>query len=76
MTSAMTASASILIVDDEPNVQLILSDTLTRSGYSVTSVGSVAQALEEVLRRDFDADDKASDHDDLKVRSNERSTKN
>lgn len=50
----MTNPASILVVDDEPNVRLILSDALSLSGYNVISVGCVRDALEAVRRRDFD----------------------
>jgi DNA-binding response OmpR family regulator len=50
----MSNPASILIVDDEPNVRLILADTLTLSGYSVVSAGSVREALEEVRQHNFD----------------------
>ncbi len=50
----MTNPVSVLVIDDEPNVRLILADTLTLSGYSVVSAGSVREALEIVRQRDFD----------------------
>ncbi len=41
----------ILVVDDEPDVTLYLSDLLSRRGYQVIAAQSGAEALQEVARR-------------------------
>jgi DNA-binding response OmpR family regulator len=46
--------ASILIVEDEIQTRKLVQHLLEREGMSVTSAGSVAEALGEVNRREFD----------------------
>ncbi|HEX2712365.1 MAG TPA: response regulator, partial [Candidatus Acidoferrales bacterium] len=44
------ASATILVVDDEPQIRRVMRTTLTGSGYAVTEARSGEEALESVLR--------------------------
>jgi DNA-binding response OmpR family regulator len=45
---------TILVVEDELLMRRMLLELLQREGYEVTTVGTVAEALGEVNRRDFD----------------------
>ncbi|MDA8099161.1 MAG: sigma-54 dependent transcriptional regulator [Nitrospiraceae bacterium] len=47
--------ASVLIVDDEPDIQLVMSANLKKEGYDVDAVGDGAEALRRVEARDYDA---------------------
>ena len=47
-------NANILIVDDEPGIRFILTETLAHDGHRVTSVESGEAALELVENQDFD----------------------
>jgi two-component system KDP operon response regulator KdpE len=42
----MSNAATILVVDDEPQIRRLLSGTLTRAGYRVTEAASGRQAIE------------------------------
>ncbi|MHB8420046.1 MAG: sigma-54-dependent transcriptional regulator [Myxococcales bacterium] len=44
----------ILIVDDEPSIQLAVGDSLRAEGHQVTVVANGAQALERLARQAFD----------------------
>src|SRR5690348_7560367 len=49
--SALTRHmATILHVDDEPSVGLLLEDTLTRAGHRPVSAGNVVEALQVLAR--------------------------
>ncbi|MBO9712203.1 response regulator transcription factor [Sphingomonas sp.] len=42
----MTNAATVLIVDDEPQIRRLLQGTLTRAGYRIAEAGSGRQAIE------------------------------
>jgi two-component system KDP operon response regulator KdpE len=42
----MTSAASILVIDDEPQIRRLLEGTLSRAGYRVTEASSGRQALD------------------------------
>jgi DNA-binding response OmpR family regulator len=44
------SSARILIVDDEPNIRLVLEHTLRHEGYLLDSVNNGAEALEKIAK--------------------------
>jgi CheY-like chemotaxis protein len=46
---------TVLVVDDEPSVQLMLSELLTAHGYAVTAAGRVEAAIRLLQIRMFDA---------------------
>jgi two-component system response regulator HydG len=46
---------SILIVDDEPDIRLVMTANLTREGYDVDTAEDGLEALKKVETRDFDA---------------------
>ena len=46
--------ATILHVDDEPSVGLLLDDTLTRAGHRCVSAGTVVEALQALAREHVD----------------------
>ena len=46
--------ATILYVDDEPSIGLILQDTLERAGHEPISAHNVPQALQELARGGVD----------------------
>lgn len=48
-------NASVLVVDDEPNMLRTLSAILAREGYSVDTAADGEQAIEKCQARDFDA---------------------
>ena len=48
------ATASILVVDDEPAIQDILTWSLAAEGYSVATAGSGEEALTRFGEQDFD----------------------
>jgi len=50
----MQVSRSILIIDDEENLRHSLAMILDRAGYSVHSVASAAQALENIQCHTYD----------------------
>ncbi len=52
--SDRTRQARILIVDDEPNVRLLLAREIGDRGYEVVATVDGAQAMEEMGRGDFD----------------------
>ena len=54
MTHA-TPSASVLVVDDEPDLRTLYELTLLREGYRVEAAGSVAEAWQQLEGRGFDA---------------------
>ncbi len=51
---ASAASASILVVDDEPLIRETLAEYLGNEGFSVEACGSGAEALELAARRPFE----------------------
>jgi two-component system OmpR family response regulator len=46
--------ARILFVDDEPGIRLTLPEILRQHGFSVTAVGTVNEALDEIMSAQFD----------------------
>ena len=46
----MSRQASVLIVDDEPNIRLSLKFLMTKAGYAVRTAGDGEEALAEVAR--------------------------
>jgi putative nucleotidyltransferase with HDIG domain len=50
----MELSCKILVVDDEPQIQLILEDFLTSLGHTVRVAGDGEQALQSLRREAFD----------------------
>lgn len=49
-----TPSASILVVDDEPDLRTLYELTLLREGHAVTTAADLAQAREQLAQRRFD----------------------
>ena len=49
-----TRQARILVVDDEPNVRLLLAREIGDRGHEVVAVSDGAQAMEEMGRGNFD----------------------
>jgi DNA-binding NtrC family response regulator len=47
-------TATILIVDDEPNVQMVISEYLVLKGYAVLSAANLAQARESIQKNEPD----------------------
>jgi len=54
ITSDRTHQARILVVDDEPNVRLLLAREIGDRGHEVVAVSDGAQAMEEMGRGNFD----------------------
>ncbi len=50
-----SAAASILVVDDEPDLRMLYELTLLREGYRVETAGSVGEARDQLQARRFDA---------------------
>lgn len=50
----MTQTATILVVDDEANIRLMLADTLERDGHSVVTAASGEEALPLLRNHTFD----------------------
>jgi DNA-binding response OmpR family regulator len=51
----MTATKhSVLFVDDEENIRIMLGMVLERNGFDVTSVGTVPEALKLIAQQEFD----------------------
>jgi DNA-binding response OmpR family regulator len=48
--NAMTSQATILIVDDEPNILLSLQFVMKKAGYGVRTASDGAEALAEIAR--------------------------
>ena len=48
-------TGSILIVDDEPDIQLVMSANLRKEGYDVETAGDGHEAFRKLETRDFDA---------------------
>ena len=48
------ANPRILFVDDEPNICLTMPAILRQHGYDVTAVGTVSEALTQILAAQFD----------------------
>lgn len=48
------ASASVLVVDDEPDLRTLYELTLLREGYEVSSAADLAQARESLAQQRFD----------------------
>src|SRR6187455_1833386 len=55
MSTASTAPARILVVDDEPDLRTLYELTLLREGYRVDAAGSVAEAWQQLQAKRFDA---------------------
>ncbi len=53
--SAPSQQASILVVDDEPDLRTLYELTLLREGYRVEAAGDLAQAREQLKEKRFDA---------------------
>src|SRR5438105_2643444 len=51
---ALMPQATILIVDDEPNIRTTMAAVLEREGYSVFTAANVGSALREIGQRKFD----------------------
>ena len=54
MTMAVNPSASILVVDDEPDLRTLYELTLLREGHQVVAAGDLAQARECLAQQRFD----------------------
>lgn len=52
--SDKSRQAKILVVDDEPLVRKFLTETLTRGGHEVTTVGGAQNALGRLANEDYD----------------------
>src|SRR5690349_22392528 len=50
----MTARKRVRFVDDEPSIRMTLPVILERNGFEVSAVGSVAEAISEISRTQFD----------------------
>ena len=48
-------AASILVIDDEPDLRMLYELTLLREGYRVETAGSVDEAREQLRNKTFDA---------------------
>ena len=48
------STASILVVDDEPDLRTLYELTLLREGYRVETAGTVHEAMEQLQQRRFD----------------------
>ena len=46
---------TVLIVDDEPDIQLVMSANLRKEGYEVDTAGDGIEALNKLESRDYDA---------------------
>ena len=44
----------VLFVDDEPGMRLTMPEVLRQHGFSVTAVGNVNEALDEITSAQFD----------------------
>jgi DNA-binding NtrC family response regulator len=55
MRSSLESSNRILIVDDEVGIRATLSPILQRNGFTVRSVASAPEAIQEIQTRPFDA---------------------
>ncbi len=53
-TSDRTHQTHILVVDDEPDVRLLLAREISDRGHEVVAVVDSSQAMEEMGREDFD----------------------
>ena len=47
-------AARVLFVDDEPSLRLTMPEVLRQHGFSVTAVGTVNEALDEIASSQFD----------------------
>ncbi|MEE8391071.1 MAG: response regulator [Anaerolineae bacterium] len=54
MSGAITATASVLVVDDDPGVRSFLQDMLTDEGHRVIAVESGEAALAQIAVQEFD----------------------
>ena len=54
MSSVNTASASILVIDDEPDLRTLYELTLLREGYKVDTAACVAEAREQLKLKHYD----------------------
>ena len=54
MTPARARSARILVVDDEPFIAQLVSDTLLAEGYEVDTAANGLLALEQIERQSYD----------------------
>ena len=50
----MTGSGKILVVDDESNIRLLLSEVLSDKGFEVTEAKDGQESLEKMEKHDFD----------------------
>lgn len=50
----MTGSGKILVVDDESNIRLLLSEVLSDKGFEVTEAKDGQESLEKMENHDFD----------------------
>jgi DNA-binding NtrC family response regulator len=50
----MNSRAAVLIVDDEPDIQLVMSVNLKKEGYDVDTAGDGVEALKKLESRDYD----------------------
>jgi len=51
----MTMKGTVLIVDDEPDIQLVMSANLRKEGYEVDTADDGLEALKKLEVRDYDA---------------------
>lgn len=50
----MAGSGKILVVDDESNIRLLLSEVLSHEGFEVTEAKDGQESLEKMEKHDFD----------------------
>ena len=49
-----SAPASVLVIDDEPDLRTLYELTLLREGYRIDTAGSLAEAREQLQSRSYD----------------------
>ena len=54
MESSGTETIRVLFVDDEPGIRLTMPQVLQQHGFQVTAVGTVNEALAEIMSAQFD----------------------
>ena len=54
MEPSPTETIRVLFVDDEPSLRVTMPQILERRGYNVTAVGTVNEALAEIMSAQFD----------------------
>jgi DNA-binding response OmpR family regulator len=55
ISASHTPQSSILVVDDDPDICMALTDLFGEQGYEVSAVGTGTEAVDRVTRHHFDA---------------------